>query len=618
MSLRLKLLSGYLIFVAALLFLGLWGAWHVRELGDVARLILAENYDSVVAAQEMKEGLERQDSGAVVALLGQSERAVRQIRDQRALFDASFNRAANNITEPGEKELLDVLRRERDEYYRLVDGWLTKGGESPAQRAVYFRNLEPAFHKLRGHIQALLQLNQQAMRGKSERAATVARRSLLLTLTLAAVLVGTGLALAFFWAARIGRPVRALTTAATRIAGGDLSARAEVSTRDEVGLLAVEFNRMAERIRQLRRSDVGKLVVAQQTTAAALDLLDDPVLVTDEQGRITNLTPAAEKIFGPPRQSLGRCIEEVAPDSRLTMTVFEALKSPASGEAFGASLPVAFNGTTSSMRPRAKPMRDDNGRLLGAVLLLENISQQQELDRFKSEFIATAAQALQEPLYSVQMDLHAVLEGELGALSDEQRNMLLACREDSEKLKRIMRGLVELTELEAAEHPPEFENLNTADWLNAVAASWELPVESADLKFIREIPVPLPALQADHEMLRRVLGILLGNAIENTPRGGTITLSAAAGAHQVVIAVADTGRGIPHDFLPRIFSRFVKTPGSAESGAGLELAIARRLMELQKGQLGVQSQLDRGTVFSLTLPISRSSSPVLNGVAGTR
>jgi NtrC-family two-component system sensor histidine kinase KinB len=245
MSLRLKLLSGYLVFVVALLVLGIWSAWHLRELGNVARLILAENYDSVVAAQEMKESLERQDSGTVVAMLGQHDRAVRQIREQRAQFDDSFNRAANNITEPGEEELLGMLRRERDGYYGLVDQWLTRDDQTVDQRALYFNDLEPAFHKLRGHIQSLLHLNQQAMRAKSERAAAVAHRSLLLTLSLATILVGAGLALAFFWTDRIGRPVKALTRAATRIAGGDLNARAEVSTRDEIGLLAAEFNRMA-------------------------------------------------------------------------------------------------------------------------------------------------------------------------------------------------------------------------------------------------------------------------------------------------------------------------------------------------------------------------------------
>src|SRR5204862_7082842 len=102
MKLRLKLLLSYLLFVLALGALGAWSAWRLRELGGVAQLIISENYDSVVAAQEMKESLERQDSAAVIRLLGQGERAVAQLREQRARFDAALAKAAANITEPGE------------------------------------------------------------------------------------------------------------------------------------------------------------------------------------------------------------------------------------------------------------------------------------------------------------------------------------------------------------------------------------------------------------------------------------------------------------------------------------------------------------------------------------
>src|SRR3954470_24544718 len=111
MNLRTKLLSGYLIFVAALVVLGGWSAWRLREMGDVSRRIISNNYDSVIAAQEMKESLERQDSAAVFALLGARERAVAQVSEYRARFDANFQKAANNITESGEVEVIETIRR---------------------------------------------------------------------------------------------------------------------------------------------------------------------------------------------------------------------------------------------------------------------------------------------------------------------------------------------------------------------------------------------------------------------------------------------------------------------------------------------------------------------------
>ena len=126
MSLRTKLLLSYLIFIAALVVLGGWSAWRLRDMGSVSRRIISNNYDSVVAAQEMKESLERQDSAALFALLGAHDKAMVQLREHRARFDANFQKAANNITEIGEPEALETIRRDRDAYYQTFDAFLAR------------------------------------------------------------------------------------------------------------------------------------------------------------------------------------------------------------------------------------------------------------------------------------------------------------------------------------------------------------------------------------------------------------------------------------------------------------------------------------------------------------
>ena len=186
MGLRLKLLLSYLIFVTALIVLGGWSAWRLREMGGVSRRIISNNYDSVVAAQEMKESLERQDSAALFALLGARDKAMVQLREHRARFDANFQKAANNITEVGEVQAVEAIRRDRDTYYQMFDAFMNRvngteslsrirEGEELAERNEYFTRLEPQFNKLRAECEHLLQLNQRAMLGKSEAAAGVAQ-----------------------------------------------------------------------------------------------------------------------------------------------------------------------------------------------------------------------------------------------------------------------------------------------------------------------------------------------------------------------------------------------------------------------------------------------------------
>jgi len=614
MSLRTKLLLSYLIFIAALVVLGGWSAWRLRDMGSVSRRIISNNYDSVVAAQEMKESLERQDSAALFALLGAHDKAMVQLREHRARFDANFQKAANNITEIGEPEALETIRRDRDAYYQTFDAFLARltagdAGASGARREElserneYFTHLEPQFNKLRADCEHLLQLNQRAMLAKSETAAGVAQLWFYRTLLFAGVLIAAGLALAFFLANRIVEPLRQLTASTAKIAGGDLDARVTISSRDEVGVLAAEYNRMATRIRQLRSSDMGKLLVAQQTTEAAIDSLYDPVIVTDGQGCVTKLNPAAEEIFGSENENAGKHVGEVARDARIAGAVAEALQSqrPVAGEGMSSVLPLAVDGSERAFRLRTTPMRDNGHRLLGAVTILEDITHLREIDRIKSDFIATASHELRTPLTSVQMGVHLLLEGTLGELNDGQNEVLQACRQDCDRLDKLMRDLLDLSRIEAGESQPQLALVRARDLIASVAEELRPQVETKGLELRVELSLDCQYLEIDRTQIERVITNLVSNAIRHT-KHGQIKISAEQRDNHIGVSVSDTGSGIPTDYLPHIFDKFVQVPDAPTGGAGLGLTISKSIVESHGGQISVQSQVGRGTTFTFTLP----------------
>jgi PAS domain S-box-containing protein len=621
MNLRTKLLSGYLIFVAAIVVLGGWSAWRLREMGGVSRRIIANNYDSVVAAQNMKESLERQDSAALFALLGAREKAMTQLREHRVRFDAEFKKAENNITEVGERESIDAIRSDRDIYYAMFDAFMARvnatetapdknvaRAQELAERNEYFARLEPQFNKLRAECEHLLQLNQRAMLGKSEAAAGVAQLWFYRTLLFASVLVVAGLLLAFFLANRIVEPLRQLTATTARMAGGDLNAKVTVSSRDEVGLLAAEYNRMAERIRQLRSSDMGQLLVAQQTTEAAIDSLYDPVIVTDGAGCVTKLNPAAEEIFGSEKENSGKHVGEVARDARIAGAVAEALQSqrPVAGEGMSSVLPFAVDGSQKVFRLRTTPMRD-NGHLLGAVTILEDITHLREIDRLKSEFIATASHELRTPLTSVQMGVHLLLEGALGELTDQQNEVLQACRQDCERLDKLMRDLLDLSKIEAGESQPQLATVGARDLLTTAVKELRPQVETKGLKLSVTAPVDLPWVNVDRLQIERVIANLVVNALRHTKQG-EIKISAEPRENHIAVSVSDTGSGVPTEYLAHIFDKFVQVPDAPTGGAGLGLTISKSIVVAHGGQISVQSQVGRGTTFTFTLPLAKKPS----------
>jgi NtrC-family two-component system sensor histidine kinase KinB len=619
MNLRTKLLLSYLIFVAALVVLGGWSALRLREMGGVSRRIISNNYDSVVAAEEMKESLERQDSAALFALLGARDKATNQLREYRARFDANLQKAANNITETGEPEAIEAIRRDRDSYYQIFDAFLTKLPESSqgqsrrtremSERDEYFSRLEPQFNKLRAECEHLLQLNQRAMVAKSESAAGVAQLWFYRTLLIAGVLVAAGLFLAFFLANRIVEPLRQLTATTAKIAGGDLEAKVAVNSRDEVGVLAAEYNRMAERIRQLRSSDMGKLLVAQQTTEAAIDSLYDPVIVTDGEGCVTKLNPAAEEIFGTEKENSGKHVGEVARDGRIAGAVAEALESqrPVAAEGMSSILPLAVDGSERAFRLRTTPMRDNGNHLLGAVTILEDITHLREIDRVKSEFIATASHELRTPLTSIQMGVHLLLEGVLGDLTGQQNEVLQACREDCERLDKLMRDLLDLSKIEAGESQPQLATVSARDLLTTAVKELRPQVETKGLKLSIDAPVDLPCAMADRLQIERVVSNLVINALRHTKQG-EIKISAEKRDNHLAVSISDTGSGIPSEYLPHIFDKFVQVPDAPTGGAGLGLTISKSIVEAHGGQISVQSQVGHGTTFTFILPLANAVS----------
>jgi PAS domain S-box-containing protein len=396
-----------------------------------------------------------------------------------------------------------------------------------------------------------------------------------------------------------------LTATTAKIAGGDLDAKAEVNSDDEVGMLAREYNRMAERIRQLRQSDKGQLFVARQTTEAAIDSLYDPVIVTDSEGCVTKLNPAAEEIFGSEAENSGKHVGEIARDPTLAGAVAEAIRSqrPVAGEGAVSILPLAVDGSERAFRLRTTPMRDNENHLLGAVILLEDITHLREIDRLKSEFIATASHELRTPLTSVQMGVHLLLEKAAGELTDKQTEVLEACRQDCDRLDRLMRDLLDLSKIETGESPPLLAPVRAGELIHAAAEDLRPQVEVKGLEFNVDVPIDLPLVKVDRLQIERVISNLVINAIRST-RQGEIRITAARRDNYVMISVIDNGSGIPAEYLPHVFDKFVQVPDAPTGGAGLGLAISQSIVEAHGGQISVQSEVGQGSTFTFTVPVA--------------
>jgi signal transduction histidine kinase len=235
------------------------------------------------------------------------------------------------------------------------------------------------------------------------------------------------------------------------------------------------------------------------------------------------------------------------------------------------------------------------------VVVLEDITNLRQLDRLKTEFIGVASHELRTPITSLLLANELMSEGAAGVLSPELKQIVEAQGQDLSRLEKLTRELLDLTRMEAGQTLPKFEMSPAGQVAKGAVQSVRRQAEEKGVHLVEEIPEGLPSVRVDKSQITRVLVNLLNNAIRHTAPGGTVTARAIPKADQVTFEVADTGEGIPAEYLATIFDRFVQVPGATQGGAGLGLSIAQRIVKAHGGVMQVSSEVGKGSTFSFSV-----------------
>lgn len=397
-------------------------------------------------------------------------------------------------------------------------------------------------------------------------------------------------------------PIRMLANDAKKIAGGNLEHRVEWGGRDSFGVIAAELNRIAVRLRELRDSEAGRKQMEFQLSDAVLQSIFEPIIVTDSKGQILKVNQAAAEILG--EAAKDRMALTSTPGGDKILSAIRdaiAMQKPVAAEGEAAMLPMRFGTQSRSYRLRTTPMRDSEGRLLGTVTTLEDVTTLQDTDRFKTQFISVASKKLRDPLLQLRRGLYALQHGFGGELEPLQTELVNEASNESEKLNDLMADLIEVAELDSGKRELKVERLRPLPLLDDARNRY---IDEAGAKGVRiEVSAyaDLSFVMADRRAVRTILDNLVANALRYTPADGEILLAAEEIKEYVQFTVRDSGRGIEAERLANIFDRF--NPFS-ESGTGMGLALVRRLVESLGGQIAVESRLGHGTTFRFTLPVA--------------
>ncbi len=401
------------------------------------------------------------------------------------------------------------------------------------------------------------------------------------------------------------RPLQMLARDAQRIAQGNLEHRIEWHSRDSFGIIAGELSRIAIRLREVRDTEAGRRQMEFQLSDAVLQSIFEPIIVTDGKGHVLKVNQAAAELLG--EAAADRMALASTPGGEKILSAIKdavSMQKAVAVEGEASMLPMRIGKQERSYRLRTMPMRDSEGRLLGAVTTLEDVTSLQDIDRFKTQFIAVASRKLRDPLLQLRRGLYALAQGFSGEMTKLQTELVSSASTEAEKLDDLMNDLIEVAELDTGKRELKLEPIRPLPALNEAR---DRACDEAVKKHIRvEVSAyaDLAAVMVDRRALRSILDNLLSNALRYTPEDGEILLSAEEIKQFVQFSVRDTGRGIEAERLSSIFDRF--NPFS-EKGTGLGLALVRRLVESLGGQIAVESRLGHGATFRFTLPVAVSA-----------
>ena len=431
----------------------------------------------------------------------------------------------------------------------------------------------------------------------AERAALARRATTITTVyTLSGVLISIGFLVSII------RPIRRTAAAARRIGQGELQQRVEWRTRDDLGTIATELNRMTVRLRDLRETEYGRKQMDQQLSDAVVRSIFEPVIVTDAKGQVLKLNQAASEVLGEAAADR-MALTNTPGGERILRAVRDAvsMRQSIASEDEAAMLPMKLGEGQRSYRLRTTPMRDLDGKLLGAVSVLEDITEMQDIDRFKTRFLSVASRRLRKPLEQLRLSLYTLTSGFAGELRPLQADVLHGAEEEAERLNDLMSDLIEVSEIDTGRRELRMDKFRPIDILRDACSRTRDEVRAKNIDVQIQAFADVAHVNGDRRALRSIMDNLMSNAVRYTPEDGTILLQAKEQKDIVQFSVRDSGRGIEAERLPNIFGRF---SAAHDQGTGLGLALVRRLVELLGGQVSVESRLGHGATFTFTLPVA--------------
>jgi len=335
---------------------------------------------------------------------------------------------------------------------------------------------------------------------------------------------------------------------------------------------------------------------------AVINNLVDGLLVFDQENRLSLINPKAEKILEvEKKQVTGRKLFELN-----AFVNFQPLVSVLGTETKGVLKKEVKIKKFVVLELSSMPMMVDQQRI-GTLVILRDVTREKLVEAMKSEFVTLAAHQLRTPTSAIKWSLRMMLDGDLGAISGPQKEVIEKAYNTNEKVIHLINDLLDVARLEEGKLLSRMTLVNIEDVIQQVADRYSEDIARKKIKFIfQRSREGLPEVMLDVEKMKIAIDNLIDNAIRYTLPGGRVKVVTAVAGDEIEVQIQDTGMGIPEKDQSKIFSKFFRSEKVMKvetEGTGLGLFIAKNIVELHGGRIWFESVENEGTIFHFTIPI---------------
>ena len=476
-----------------------------------------------------------------------------------------------------------------------------KATDSPARNLSVDEPLGKAFSVLRT---TLIEYHKQAVEQIRDAEKISRDRAVLMSGVLGLVALAV-LALGFLTAhgiaRRFGQPIEALASAADQVGLGNFDVTLPVTSALEINQLTKRFGLMAEALREHQATNVDELLAGQQRLQAVLDSIDDGLLIIDRQGRLEHLNPVAQRQLGWDDSRAGSRLGEALQRPELDQQLHLILRG-GSLERVPEDMHLEIDKESRVLTYSLTPVCRPDGQILGAVMVLHDVTEQRAFERVRSEFVLRASHELRTPVTGMHMAFGLLKERVRFPEDSREGDLFDTIGEEMQRLTQLINDLLNFSRYQSGQQKLDRSVCALDDLLERARTRYAEAAAGKHIELNIELGSPLPRIQADIAQLDRVMDNLLDNAIRHTPTGGNIRLQARRHGERVIVSVEDSGEGIAYSQQGRIFEPFVQV-GRKKGGAGLGLALCKEIVQLHGGRMGVYSRPEQGTQFYMALPV---------------